>query len=107
MIVNNFFSIIELDKTEKEYRELYNHYKKKASERKELHILSYSEYKNAPFLNVYVDMKCLNCDFEIRKHFGNYGLDMVDYKIPFPVDVCPKCKMRHLVPKDIYTKLTL
>ena len=98
------FNTFVVDTPEDELKEAYNLYMYHINALNEKPI-SYKQFLKTPNLNVHVDMKCLNCHFEVREHFGNYAMEMEAMKLPFPIDWCPNCAKQHLVPKDIYNKL--
>jgi hypothetical protein len=101
-----FFSTVTVKMSDDDLKAAYHQYKEAAQAMGD-RVISYATYLKAPYLNVYVDMKCLNCHAESREHFGDYGMDMDTYALPFPIDWCPDCGEQHLVPKDIYRKLVL
>ncbi len=101
-----FFSTVTVVMSNDELKDAYRQYKDRALVMGD-QVISYAAFLKAPYLNVFVDMKCLNCHAELREHFGDYGLDMEDYSLPFPIDWCPECGLQHLVPKDIYHKLVI
>lgn len=101
-----FFHTIKVNLSDDELLESYNEYRE-SSKFNGFPIITYKQFLKVPNINVFIDMKCLNCHFEVREHFGNYQMDMDEFTTPFPIDFCPECGLQHLVPKDIYTKLTL
>ncbi len=101
-----FFSTVTVKLSEDELKSAYQEYLSHPMY-DVMNPMSFNAFKKVPNLNVYVDMKCLNCHHELRTHFGDYALDMEDFTTPFPLDWCPNCGLQHLIPKDIYNKLTL
>jgi len=99
-----FFNTITKPITDKELKDIYESYTRIARDRGD-HIMSFNKFLKTPNINIYVDMKCLNCHFEVREHFGDYAMEMEAYGSPFPIDWCPKCGLNQMVPKDIYNKL--
>lgn len=99
-----FFKTYTLKPNIDELKEVYEIYKYNIESIGEKP-MSYKRFLKTPNLNVYVDMKCLNCHSEYQEHFGNYSMEMESMELPFPIDWCPDCMKQYLVPKDIYNKI--
>lgn len=74
------FNTFVVDTPEDELKEAYDLYMYHINALNEKPI-SYKQFLKTPNLNVHVDMKCLNCHFEVREHFGNYALEMEAMKL--------------------------
>jgi hypothetical protein len=104
IMAKRLFNVIKIEKNREELRTQYQEYLR-TCKRMNYDPVSWEIFKSAPDLNTYVDMKCLNCGFGFQSQFGNYAMDMEEFSLPFPIDWCPNCNLRHLVPKDICDKL--
>ena len=99
-----FFKTITHTPNESELKDIYDLYKYNAEAMGDKP-MPYKAFLKTPNLNVFVEMKCLNCHSEYQEHFGDYALEMEAMELPFPIDWCPDCMKQYLVPKDIYNKL--
>lgn len=67
--------------------------------------LSFDNYFKQPNFFEMIDMKCLDCHFELNLSYAHFSMDVEYNEAAFPIDFCPECGKMQFVPKDVYRKL--
>jgi hypothetical protein len=97
-----FFNTIKSKPTDEELKYLYQIYVNN-TESSDEDPITYKDFIKNNKLNLFIDMKCLYCHYEVREPLELYSFELEDS--PFPMDWCPDCMKQSLVPKDIHSKL--
>ncbi|WP_156907479.1 hypothetical protein [Haploplasma axanthum] len=67
--------------------------------------LSFDNYfKNSDLFDM-IEMKCLDCHFELNLSYEHFSMDVLHNEAAFPLDFCPECGKLQFVPKDVFKKL--
>jgi hypothetical protein len=69
--------------------------------------LSFDRYFKQDNIFDMIDMKCLDCHFQLRLSYEHFSMDVLMNEAAFPIDYCPDCGKWQFVPLDVYNKLSL